>query len=124
MLGETRLAAMLAKAVAGDPTAAPVFDMLEAATLGGARALKWDQEIGSLEKGKAADMFAISLSTPESLPVQDPAAQILYSAGRECITHTWVDGSLIMEKRAKTIYPDPAALERAQSLAAKWQSRI
>lgn len=124
MLGETRLAAMLAKTVAGDPTAAPVFDMLEAATLGGARALKWEREIGSLEKGKAADMFAICLSTPESLPVQDPAAQILYSAGRECITHTWVDGSLIMEKSQKTVYPDPQALERARSLAAKWQSRI
>lgn len=97
MLGETRLAAMLAKAVAQDPTAAPVFAMLEAATLGGARALRWDADIGSLEIGKAADLFAIDLGTPESLPVADPAAQILYSAGRECITHTWVDGRLIME---------------------------
>ena len=124
MLGETRLAAMLAKAVAGDPTAAPVFDMLEAATLGGARALKWEREIGSIEIGKAADMFAICLSTPESLPVQDPAAQILYSAGRECITHTWVEGSLIMKKEVCAAYPDLSALEKARSIAAKWQSRI
>ena len=53
---------------------------------------RWDADIGSLEIGKVADLFAIDLGTPESLPVADPAAQILYSAGRECITHTWVDG--------------------------------
>lgn len=124
MLGETRLAAMLAKAVAQDPTAAPVFAMLEAATLGGARALRWDADIGSLEIGKAADLFAIDLGTPESLPVADPAAQILYSAGRECITHTWVDGRLIMEKHARAAYPQTDALAAAALCAQKWQSRL
>ena len=121
---ESHLAAMLAKAVAQDPTAAPVFAMLEAATLGGARALRWDADIGSLEIGKAADLFAIDLGTPESLPVADPAAQILYSAGRECITHTWVDGRLIMEKHARAAYPQTDALAAAALCAQKWQSRL
>ena len=104
--------------------AAPVFAMLEAATLGGARALRWDADIGSLEIGKAADLFAIDLGTPESLPVADPAAQILYSAGRECITHTWVDGRLIMEKHARAAYPQTDALAAAALCAQKWQSRL
>ncbi len=95
MLGETRLAAMLAKAVEGDTTCAKVFEMLEAATLGGARALHWDDEIGSLEIGKCADMIAVDLSGIECGPVSDPAAQLLYSAGRENVTHTWVAGRLI-----------------------------
>lgn len=124
MLGEVRLGAMLAKCVAGDPTAAPVFDMLEAATLGGARALKWDREIGSLEAGKRADLFAIDLGTPESLPVADAAAQILYSAGRECITHTWVDGRLIMQKQSQIQYSEDGVAELARELAAKWQKRL
>lgn len=94
MLGETRLAAMLAKAVAGGTTCAKVFDMLEAATLGGARALHWDDEIGSLEIGKCADMIAVDLSGIECGPVTDPAAQLLYSAGREHVTHVWVAGRL------------------------------
>ena len=94
MLGETRLAAMLAKAVAGATTCAKVFDMLEAATLGGARALHWDDEIGSLEIGKCADMIAVDLSGIECGPVTDPAAQLLYSAGREHVTHVWVAGRL------------------------------
>ena len=124
MLGETRLAAMLAKAVAQDPTAAPVHDMLEAATLGGARALHWDDEIGSIEPGKAADLFAINLATPESLPVQDPAAQILYSAGRECITHTWVAGRQIMSKAVGAQFPELNAAREAVAVAHSWQNRI
>ena len=95
MLGETRLAAMLAKAVDGSTTCAKVFDMLEAATLGGARALHWDNEIGSLELNKSADMIAVDLSSVEAGPVTDPAAQLLYSAGRENVIRTWVAGRLI-----------------------------
>ena len=68
--------------------------MLEAATLGGARALHWDDEIGSLEIGKCADMIAVDLSGIECGPVTDPAAQLLYSAGREHVTHVWVAGRL------------------------------
>ena len=66
----------------------------EAATLGGARALHWDDEIGSLEIGKCADMIAVDLSGIECGPVTDPAAQLLYSAGREHVTHVWVAGRL------------------------------
>ncbi|MDO5530593.1 TRZ/ATZ family hydrolase [Sutterella sp.] len=124
MLGETRLAAMLDKCVSGDPTSAPVFAMLEAATLGGARALKWDDEIGSIELGKAADMFAINLAGPESLPVQDPAAQILYASGREAITHTWVAGELIMKKNVVVEYRSGAEADQAVAIAQSWQNRI
>ena len=85
---------LIAKAVAGATTCAKVFDMLEAATLGGARALHWDDEIGSLEIGKCADMIAVDLSGIECGPVTDPAAQLLYSAGREHVTHVWVAGRL------------------------------
>lgn len=124
MLGETRLAAMLAKAVAGNTTAATVFDMLEAATLGGARALHWDDKIGSVEAGKEADLIAVKLSSVQSIPVQDPAAQLLYAAGRENITHTWVSGRLIAIRQENVAYPDLNATARAMSIARKWQNRM
>lgn len=76
------------------------------------------------KSARAADLFAIDLGTPESLPVADPAAQILYSAGRECITHTWVDGRLIMEKHARAAYPQTDALAAAALCAQKWQNRL
>jgi hypothetical protein len=72
---------MLAKAVAGATTCAKVFDMLEAATLGGARALHWDDEIGSLEIGKCADMIAVDLSGIERIEVVRGPASILFGTG-------------------------------------------
>ena len=120
ILGETRLAAMLAKAVANDTTCAGVYDMLEAATLGGARALHWDDEIGSIEIGKVADMIAIDLSDVSCQPVSDPAAQVLYAAGREQVTHTWVAGRLVAsrEDTASDIRRDVAETAR------KWQEKL
>lgn len=122
MLGETRLAAMLAKAVASDTTAAPVHDMLEAATLGGARALHWDDEIGSIEAGKFADVIALDLSGVECLPVQDPAAQLLYAADRTCVTHTWTAGRLIYSRGDSPAIASQR--EKALKIASKWQNRI
>ncbi len=126
MLAETRLAAMLAKAVAGDTTIATVHQMLRAATLGGARALHWDKDIGSLEKEKAADMIAVDLSGVESLPIQDPAAQLLYAAGRENIHRTWVAGKLISrrDESAKPQYGCAISPKDLQTLAEKWQNRV
>ena len=98
--------------------------MLEAATLGGARALHWDDRIGSLEPGKAADLIAVNLATIQSIPVQDPAAQLLYAAGRENITHTWVNGRLIAIRQEIVAYHDLNAVDRANSLAGKWQNRL
>ena len=124
MLAETRLAAMLAKAVAGDPTVAKVFDMIEAATLGGARALHWDSEIGSLEKGKAADIIAVELSGAECLPVSDPAAQLLYSASREHVTHTWVAGELIAKKERSSRFLKEKMAFSENGIAQKWQNML
>ena len=78
LLGETRLAAMLGKAVCQDTTQMKVADMLYAATMGGAKALGWDDRIGSLEKGKDADIIAVDLGSVDVLPVFDPASQLLY----------------------------------------------
>lgn len=122
MLGETRLAALLAKAVAGRADAARVSDMLEAATLGGARALGWDSEIGSLESGKAADLIAVDLSHENCLPVTDPAAQLLYAADRENVSHVWVAGDLVAFRPQQNDYLNKKASFELKTLAKKWQN--
>ena len=124
MLAETRLAAMLAKAAAGDPTAAPVHKMLYAATMGGAKALGWDKEIGSLEVSKNADVFSVLLEEITSVPVLEPAAQLLYSAGRENITHVWIDGRLVVEKQQTIRSLSGMSRSRALSIAHKWQNTV
>lgn len=90
--GEMRLAALLAKGVAGDPAALPAPRALEMATLAGARALGLEREIGSLEAGKRADVIAVDLSRPNSQPCYDPLSDLVYSAGRQQVTHVWVEG--------------------------------
>ncbi|WP_255305506.1 TRZ/ATZ family hydrolase [Acidithiobacillus ferrivorans] len=101
MLGELRTAALLAKGVSGDPTAFPAWEALEAATQGGAEAIGWGAETGSLEPGKAADCIAIDLEHPATFPVYDPVSQVAYCAGRDQVSHVWVQGKLrIAEGRA------------------------
>jgi len=93
ILQEMRTAALLAKAVAEDAQAMPAHQALAAATLHGARALGLEASIGSLAAGKFADLCAIALDGPELLPCYDPVSHLVYSAGREHVSHVWVAGA-------------------------------
>src|SRR6266704_3115898 len=92
LLQEMRTAALLAKAVGGDAEAMPAHQALAAATLHGARALGLDASIGSLSPGKFADLCAVAFDRPELLPCYDPVSHLVYSAGREHVSHVWVGG--------------------------------
>ena len=92
LLSELRLAALLGKLGAGDAAALPAQHMLEMATINAARALGLDARVGSLEIGKRADITAINLGAPELAPCYHPLSHIAYAAGREHVSHVWVDG--------------------------------
>jgi 5-methylthioadenosine/S-adenosylhomocysteine deaminase len=94
LFAEMRLAALLAKGASGDATALPAAAALKAATLGAARALNLDDRIGSIVPGKRADLVAVDLRALSSQPVFDPVSHLVYVAGREHVTHVWVDGKL------------------------------
>jgi len=98
VLEETRLAALLAKAVAGDAQAMPAHRALACATLHGARALGLDAAIGSIVPNKFADLCAVSFEAPELSPCYDPASHLVYSAGRADVTHVWVAGECRVEQ--------------------------
>jgi 5-methylthioadenosine/S-adenosylhomocysteine deaminase len=117
---EMRLAAMLAKAVSSRADALPAHQALQMATLNGARALGLDSKIGSLAQGKAADITAVDLSGLELSPCFDPVSHLVYAAGREQVSHVWVNGKLLLDNRQLTTLS-------AQELAAKaryWQEKI
>lgn len=94
MLAELRLAALLGKLGTRDAAALPAHQALEMATINAARALGLDAKIGSLEKGKRADITAINLNALELAPCYQPLSHITYAAGREHVSHVWVDGVL------------------------------
>ncbi|MBD9632682.1 MULTISPECIES: TRZ/ATZ family hydrolase [unclassified Pseudomonas] len=120
LLGETRTAALLAKAVAGQATALDAHRALRMATLNGARALGMEQETGSLELGKSADLTAFDLSGLAQQPVYEPVSQVIYASGRDCVRHVWVGGKQLLDNGKLTRLDE----ERLIAVAGEWGRRI
>jgi 5-methylthioadenosine/S-adenosylhomocysteine deaminase len=123
MLAETRLASLLQKGITGDAAAVPAHQALEMATINAAKALGWDDEIGSLLPGKAADMVALDFSALETQPVYDPASHLWHAAGREQVTHAWVAGELLMDNRVLTQLDADELKHKATMWQTKFQQR-
>ncbi len=102
MFAEMRLAALLAKGASHNAATLPAETALRAATLHAACALNLDHLIGSLTPGKRADMVAVDLNALHHQPVYDPLSHLIYVAGREDVTHVWVDGKLRVDNRRLT----------------------
>jgi len=120
MLGELRAAALLGKGVAGSASAVPARAALRMATIDAARALGLDQETGSLEPGKAADLVALDLGDPDTQPVYQPLSQLVYAASRCQVRHVWVAGrQLVRDGIALTLDRD-AIVNQARA----WGARI
>lgn len=120
LLGETRTAALLAKAVAGSATALSAHRALRMATLNGARALGLEDQTGSLEVGKLADMVAFDLSRLAQQPIYDPVSQLIYSSGRDCVRHVWVGGKQLLNDRRLSRMDE----ERLVATAREWGDKI
>ncbi|HCN62735.1 MAG TPA: TRZ/ATZ family hydrolase [Pseudomonas sp.] len=120
LLGETRTAALLAKAVSGSATALDAHRALRMATLNGARALGQESEIGSIEVGKAADLVAFDLSGLAQQPVYDPVSQLIYATGRDCVKHVWVAGKQLLDNGQLTRLDEQQLCATAKA----WGERI
>ena len=120
IMGEMRTAALLAKGASGDARAVGAHEALRMATLDGARALGLEARIGSIVPGKMADLAAVELSSPETLPCFDPVSDLVYAAGREHVTHVWGAGELRLAERRLTNL-DEAEI---RTKAAWWRQRI
>jgi len=120
LLGETRTAALLAKAVAGSATALDAHRALRMATLNGARALGIDEHTGSLEIGKFADLVALDLSGLAQQPVYDPVSQLIYSTSRDTVRHVWVGGKQLLESGRLTRMDEQQVIANAR----QWGERI
>jgi len=120
LFDEMHTAALLAKLTTEDPTTLPAAEVLHLATLGGARALGLDEEIGSLVPGKAADLIAVDLSGPATQPLYNPLSQLVYACSGHEVTHTWVAGEALLHNGRLTTLDLADTLDRA----AQWRTRI
>ncbi|WP_434779174.1 TRZ/ATZ family hydrolase [Neisseria sp. Ec49-e6-T10] len=114
MFADMRLAALIAKGFSGRPTDINAYDAVKMATINGATALGMGNKTGSLEVGKQADLIAIDLGQVETQPVFDPISHIVYAAGREQVTHTWVAGKSLLKNRVLSTLDEAALIEQAK----------
>ena len=120
MFGELRTAALLAKAVAGDATALDAAAALRAATLGSARAMGLEAQVGSIEPGKQADLACIDLDPLETQPLFHVLSQLAYATGRHQVTDVWIAGKRKLRDRVLVDMDAEALVANAR----QWRARI
>ncbi|HEX7768747.1 MAG TPA: TRZ/ATZ family hydrolase [Dokdonella sp.] len=120
MFGEMRTAALLAKAVANDASALDAASTLRAATIGSAKAMGWDDRIGSIAAGKQADLAAVRLDEIETQPMYDVVSQLVYAAGRHQVSDVWVAGRRKLRDRVLVDLDVAELLAKAQ----RWRERL
>ena len=98
LFSEMNMAAKLLKAHTLDPTVMDALTVLKMATIKGAEALGLDDKIGSLEKGKKADIIIMDMSKPHLTPMYNPYSHIVYAALASDVSHSIINGQLVMEQ--------------------------
>ena len=99
MFQEMDVATKLQKIHRLDPTVLPAEEVVWMSTMGGAKALGLDHQIGSLEKGKRADIILLNMRKPHLVPVYDYYSQIVYAAKGSDVETVIIDGEIILESR-------------------------
>ncbi|MBO5139780.1 MAG: amidohydrolase [Peptococcaceae bacterium] len=97
MFKEMTICSFVQKVNAMDPTVLPAEEILRLATIGGAKALRWDDEIGTLEVGKKADLILVDIDKPHFAPWNNPVSDLVYSAQGSDVKTTIVNGKLLMK---------------------------
>ena len=114
MLAEAQTAALLAKGVAGDACVLEAFAAVEMMTLNGAKALGLDDQIGSVETGKKADLIALDLRAPETQPLHHAISQLVYAASSRHVTDVWVNGRRLLKSGELTTIELESVLDSAR----------
>jgi 5-methylthioadenosine/S-adenosylhomocysteine deaminase len=119
LMEEMDLAAKLAKITRSDPLALNAKAVVEMATIDGARALHMDKEIGSLEKGKKADIILIGLDAPNAVPMYDIYAQLAYALKASDVETTIIGGRVVMRDRKLLTVNEGEAVAKAREYKKK-----
>lgn len=110
---EMRLAALLQKTHFG-PTALPAQAALEMATLAGAQILGRENELGSLEIGKLADVVIVDRNHPSTCTVENPYSALVYSCSGRDVQHLWINGKQVVKDFRSTILDQAEVTKKAK----------
>lgn len=102
MISEMRTAALIAKGVTQNAEALKAQQVFDCATIHGAQLLRQENQIGSLEVGKQADLVALDWRSIELQPIYHPISQLVYATQREQVAQVWIGGQQVLKDRCPT----------------------
>ena len=120
LLSEIQTAALMAKIQSGNAANLDAFTALEMLTINAAEALWMDNRMGSIEQGKWADLAALDLNVPETVPIYNLVSQLVYAASSRQFTDVWVAGKRVLSGGQLKTLDLPAIMESTAS----WQSKL
>jgi len=121
---EMDLAAKLQKVTVKDPTALPAEQAFEMATMGGARVVGLEKEIGSLEEGKRADLITVSLAGPNAVPLYHLYSQLAYATKAGDVEDVFINGRQIVSSRRVLTLNAPEIFRKADEYRQQIQRSI
>jgi 5-methylthioadenosine/S-adenosylhomocysteine deaminase len=124
MFESMRAASFLQKVATSDPTVVSAKTAVQMATIGGARALGMEKQIGSLEPGKRADVIIVSMSATRQTPMYDPISHLVYVTRGDDVQTTIVNGKVLMRNRKVQTLDRVAVLREAKTWAAKVSAAV
>ena len=119
MVEEMASAARLQKVTRNDPKAISAREVLRLATIGGAQVLGLADKIGTLEKGKRADVVIVNLHSAKVQPVYSVESAIVYAASGNSVVTTIVDGKILMRRGELLTVDEDAAIAKAEEYRKK-----
>ena len=115
---------MFAKLLGGSRKPLPAVEVIQMATIEGARALSLNLKTGSLEPGKQADLIRISLSAPRLHPIYDPYSMLVFATMPSDVTDTMVAGRWLMRNRHVQTLDVKKTLRDAMQIATSFKAEM
>lgn len=119
MMEVLKTTALIHKLHTRNAAAVSASQVLEMATLGGAKCVLMEDRIGSIEIGKQADLFIYNPKTAKSVPAADPISTLVYSSGENNVETTIVAGRVLLESGRLTSIDEEGTLDKLQEIAYK-----
>jgi 5-methylthioadenosine/S-adenosylhomocysteine deaminase len=120
MFDVMKTTALLHKGISKDPTMLPAEQVLEMATIEGAKALSWEHELGSIEASKKADLTIINLKKPHLCPLYNEASHLVYAAKAGDVETVIINGRIVMENGKLTT----VSVEKVMGAAEKAKTNL
>lgn len=124
LISELKIASLVNKLVERDTAFLTAAETLRMAITSGAKALGLESQIGSLEKGKRADLIVIHVEHPHSMPWHDPASMLVYTGSGRDVRHVFVDGEWVVKDRVLMTYDVADLLGRANAARARLDAAV